>query len=176
MKHQKGFTLVELLVVVAIIGILGSIVGVALGPSRARARDAQRINDLNTIAMALEMYFVENGHYPASGCGWDCNGYSQSWHGNWEALAAQLQPYMAQLPRDPINTPNCGPWQDNCYSYSYGNVGRHSQRIQYDLTAQLESSTHPERCEIKQYRFFFDNRPWCAPGTYSPQIYEASSL
>ncbi len=45
----KGFTLVELLVVVAIIGILGSIVLVSVSGSRAKGRDAKRVEDLQGI-------------------------------------------------------------------------------------------------------------------------------
>ncbi len=61
--RKKGFTLVELLIVVAIIGIL---VGIAIPNflgARIRARVAKSYADLDAIAKANEMYFVDNGEY-----------------------------------------------------------------------------------------------------------------
>ncbi|WKZ24467.1 MAG: FISUMP domain-containing protein [Patescibacteria group bacterium] len=61
-----AFTLIELLVVIAIIGVLSTLVIVALGNSRASARDAKRLNDLKAMANALELYYADNNQYPAS--------------------------------------------------------------------------------------------------------------
>lgn len=77
-KNNKGFTLLELLVVIAIIGILSSVVMVSLSNTRAKARDARRISDVNQIKTALELYYNNYGQYPNptdSGCGgWDTTG------------------------------------------------------------------------------------------------------
>jgi len=61
---NKGFTLVEMLIVVAIIGILSSMVIVGLGSARAKARDSRRISDIRQIQNALEIYYSENRNYP----------------------------------------------------------------------------------------------------------------
>ncbi|HWH07033.1 MAG TPA: prepilin-type N-terminal cleavage/methylation domain-containing protein [Candidatus Paceibacterota bacterium] len=171
----RGFTLIELLVVIAIIGILSSVVLVSLNSARMKARDTRRIADLNQIRLALELYYDDKGYYPPTDCapsGWDCNGYRNSYSASsWAALAAELQPYLPQLPVDPINTA-CAPWNNNCFSYAYGNVGRTTYPAQYDLTAQLESTSNPQRCAVKLWRFYFNNQPWC--GSYSGQLYEAS--
>ena len=53
--NNKAFTLVELLVVIAVIGLLASIVLVSLGPARAKARDAARISDVRQMSTALEI-------------------------------------------------------------------------------------------------------------------------
>ena len=69
MKNNKGFTLIEMLVVVAIIGLLSSVVVVGLGSARQNARDARRISDIRQIQNALEIYYSDstkgNGTYPA---------------------------------------------------------------------------------------------------------------
>ncbi len=62
--NKKGFTLVELLVVVAIIGLLSTLAVVALGSARQKARDAKRLSDIKQVQTALELYFSDNNTYP----------------------------------------------------------------------------------------------------------------
>jgi len=61
---KRGFTLIELMVVVAIIGILMAAGIVAFSNSQRAARDAARIADLNAIGYALEQYYQDNHSYP----------------------------------------------------------------------------------------------------------------
>ncbi|MCX6812102.1 MAG: prepilin-type N-terminal cleavage/methylation domain-containing protein [Candidatus Berkelbacteria bacterium] len=70
-RSRRGFTLVELLIVISIIGILTTIITVSVSNSRARARDAQRSSDLQALNSAIVMYYQANGHYPSlpAGCG-----------------------------------------------------------------------------------------------------------
>ncbi|HWH16311.1 MAG TPA: prepilin-type N-terminal cleavage/methylation domain-containing protein [Candidatus Paceibacterota bacterium] len=172
MSNTRGFTLIELLVVIAIIGVLSSVALASLNQARVKARDASRISQLTEIRKALELYYLDRGYYPPSGCGWDCNGYRYSYDASsWNALQTELAPYMPDLPEDPVNT-GCPPWGNNCFSFAYGNVGRNTYPAQYDLTAQLEDSGSPYRCAVRGYRFYFNNQAWC--GSYSGQIYEAS--
>jgi prepilin-type N-terminal cleavage/methylation domain-containing protein len=62
--RQKGFTLVELLVAIGIIGILSSIAVVSVSNVRAKARDAKRLADVKQIQTALEAYLNDMGKYP----------------------------------------------------------------------------------------------------------------
>ena len=64
MKHESGFTLIEMLVVVAIIGLLASVVITGLGSARQKARDTRRISDIRQIQNALETYYSNNTSYP----------------------------------------------------------------------------------------------------------------
>lgn len=65
-KKQTGFTIVELLIVIVIIGILAAITIVAYNGIQGRARDTQRAQDMQTIVKALEIYKATNGVYPAA--------------------------------------------------------------------------------------------------------------
>ena len=65
MKHESGFTLIEMLVVVAIIGLLASVVITGLGSARQKARDVRRISDIRQIQNALETHYSDNVSYPA---------------------------------------------------------------------------------------------------------------
>jgi general secretion pathway protein G len=66
-KQNKGFTLIELLVVIAIIVILAGIVIFAVNTARVKARDAQRITNLEQIKLALELYADDHSSsYPTT--------------------------------------------------------------------------------------------------------------
>jgi len=68
MKKQRGFTLIELMLVVLIIGILtGVMLGVInIRGIQAKSRDAKRIGDLKKVQTALELYFTDYRGYPES--------------------------------------------------------------------------------------------------------------
>lgn len=72
-NKQSGFTIVELLIVIVVIGILAALVLNTFQGVQARARDTERRTDLNSIATQLEAYYADFGHYPdgsaASTCG-----------------------------------------------------------------------------------------------------------
>lgn len=61
---QKGFTIVELLIVIVVIGILAALVLNTFSGVQKRARDTQRQTDINAIATQLEVYYNDNGGYP----------------------------------------------------------------------------------------------------------------
>ncbi len=65
-QKLPGFTLLELLAVIAIIGILTTLAAVSISNATKRGRDAKRQNHLATIKQALELYAQDEGQYPAS--------------------------------------------------------------------------------------------------------------
>ena len=97
--QNKGFTLVELLVVISIIAILSVIGMTVFSGVQKNARDARRKGDLHAIALALEQYKVNNGSYPLRCEG----GWANSTMGNlW--LPELTSNYLQQpQPVDPIN-------------------------------------------------------------------------
>ena len=104
-----GFTLIELLVVMSIIGLLASVVVSSLNTARGKGRDARRVSDMHQIITALNLYASDhNWQYPSPT-------YSGGSHAGWESSDLEgdtfleaLQPYLAKVPVDPINTVNAG--------------------------------------------------------------------
>src|SRR5256885_15932205 len=61
---QGGFTIVELLIVIVVIGILATLVIVTFTGIQQRARNTKRQTDINAIASHVEAYFADTGKYP----------------------------------------------------------------------------------------------------------------
>lgn len=107
---RKGFTLVELLVVVSIIGIL-SVIGLTLYSGvKARARDAQRLDDARKIMIALEAYKSGAGKYPNARTLGDpnydsrCQVCTSRQGDNWLRELGSGDFINNTYPKDPINT------------------------------------------------------------------------
>ncbi len=66
LQTSKGFTLVEILVVMAVIAILATFVARSFTGSKQKAQDARRLTDIKNIATALERYYNQNDGYPAA--------------------------------------------------------------------------------------------------------------
>jgi prepilin-type N-terminal cleavage/methylation domain-containing protein len=113
-RASKGFTLLEILLVIAAIGILAAIVLVAINPNRqiAQARNTVRQADINTIQKAVEQYLIENGSYPSSISttpGYICNTGTEQVGGSTNCsgrvdLRELVPDYIAGIPRDPQAT------------------------------------------------------------------------
>jgi prepilin-type N-terminal cleavage/methylation domain-containing protein len=63
-KSSRGFTLVELIVVLSVITLLISIILTSLQSARNSARDRRTLSDISQIQLGLELYYNQNGHYP----------------------------------------------------------------------------------------------------------------
>lgn len=96
---KSGFSLIELIVVIAIVSILSGIVYASFGGARAAARDDVRKSDLKQLQLAVETYRAQNGQYPAAGCGTATNSFTAV---DCEDYILNLVPdFISKLPKDP---------------------------------------------------------------------------
>ncbi len=66
-NNNKGFTLIELMVVIAIIGLISSVVLSSLAGARSKARDTKRVGEIRSVERALDLYSLDNnGNFPLS--------------------------------------------------------------------------------------------------------------
>ena len=94
--NRRGVTLIELLIVIAIVGLLLQLMLPAIQASRESARKMSCANNLRNIAIGAQMYEASNGHLPTAGWGWkwigDPNrGVGKNQPGSW---AYQLLPHL----------------------------------------------------------------------------------
>jgi len=87
-RKSHGFTLIEILVVIAIMAILMSIIFGSITAARTKSRDNKRLSDVKEIQLALEQYFDANNAYPLSSS-------------NTFTASNALAPYVNPLPTDP---------------------------------------------------------------------------
>lgn len=99
MKRKKGFTLVEMLIVVVIIGILASALFPKITGYMERTRDLKRQTDLRNIAVALEMYRDHYGEFPLRKGDHRMN-YDDLFWGASSILGISPE-YLTQIPKDP---------------------------------------------------------------------------
>lgn len=132
--------MIELLLVIAIIALLSTIVVVAISGARRKARDTKRVNDISEIQKAVELYFINIGHYPIvttpiilgatdSNCdGGKCSSLSEK---NSFAATTSGEVYMGLIPPAPM------PVEDGCTaeqnSYNYKSVEGSSYSLSFCL-------------------------------------------
>ncbi|MFA5644399.1 MAG: FISUMP domain-containing protein [Patescibacteria group bacterium] len=160
-KNKKAFTLIELLVVIAIIGILATLAIVSLQNARARARDAKRIADIKQIQTALELYFNDNGAYPAS-------------TSVTSSIRSTSRVYMERYPQAPTPPDGDCTEENNEYVYTEAGEDNGSYVLTFclggnvsDLSAGNYSATH--------LGFFYVAPVW-ACGDDIDFIYNGSSV
>lgn len=116
-KTKRGFTLLEILLVVGIIAVLAGIVIIAINPGRQLAivRNAERTSDIKQISNAVQQYYIDNGHYPTSMpttlmeiCDTGTSSPAEGYCGDLADLSALVPAYLPAIPKDPQATTTDG--------------------------------------------------------------------
>ena len=136
-KFKKGFTLVELMIVIAIISILTAISLFGIQGSRESARDTKRKSDLETIRSALEMYKSDHNEYPPSdNCTWNLQWPTCDSLGNNWIPELVNDGYIAKLPIEVMLNDSYVGDSPHTFSYNYQRV----TPTTYRLLCQLENA------------------------------------
>jgi general secretion pathway protein G len=133
-RPARGFTLIEILVVVVILGILAAIVvpRVMERPGEARATRARQ--DIQSIVTALNMYKLDNFAYPSTEQGLDALAAKPSGQPdapNWKG------PYLDRTPKDPWGRP-----------YQYQHPGQHGDIDVYSFGADGKAGGEGEAADV----------------------------
>ncbi|MBI2029451.1 prepilin-type N-terminal cleavage/methylation domain-containing protein [Candidatus Gottesmanbacteria bacterium] len=131
-NHKFGFTLIELIVVMAIIAILAAAGLSSFTSTQKKGRDGRRKADLTQVSRSLEFYYNDHGQYPISNngliaaCGGTCDG-DCSWGGGPMCSPTNAATvYLQTLAKDPVTN----------YQYFYSS----SDGSYYRLYARLENT------------------------------------
>lgn len=132
---KKGFTLIEMLVVLAIMGVIVGLTLFGIGGAREASRDAKRKADLEVLRSAVEIYKADCNKYPLGegnpSSVLATSGDSLSGDGS-SSSCLTTNNYLNQIPSDPID-PNA-----NYRYYSNGTI--------YEICAALEQGTGTVTC------------------------------
>ncbi|HSW90781.1 MAG TPA: type II secretion system protein [Candidatus Saccharimonadales bacterium] len=153
---RSGFTIVELLVVITVIGILATITVVSYNGVHARTRDDRRRTDVANIIKAMELYYSDNNSYPTpltnTGSAIN-NGWYSSGDTSWSKLSTLMLGSQAidVVPVDPINTPSGVPSAGGLVyaiyvNYNGGYCGATAGQM-YMLVYKLEASTQVQKTD-----------------------------
>ena len=131
-RNRRGFTIVELLIVIVIIGILAALVIITYSGIQQKARDTERKTDVNAVHGHLEAYYAQVGSYPAMA---DVN--DATWR---SANMKGLDPAALQDPKGSSQA-LCAAVSNTCYGYAPTPAGCTTAAgdcTAYTLTANLE--------------------------------------
>lgn len=134
-KKQQGFTIVELLIVIVVIGILAALVITTFTGIQRKARDTERQTDIKAVHGQVEAYYAQNGRYPTL-----ANVNDSSWR------SSNMKGLDAEALKDPKGTAStlASAAAANVYSYDVQRSGggtcdnSTNDCAEYTLTATLE--------------------------------------
>jgi len=117
-RYEEGFTLIELMIAIVIIGILATIAVPVYSNAVQESKISKAKADLRTLESAIEIYFIEKGEYPKE-----------------EKLEDSLSSYLKSLPKDP--------WANSSYEYELNEDGtQYKVYLPANTTNKLESDLY----------------------------------
>lgn len=125
-SNQQGFTLLEVMVVIVIIGLMATLVIPNIMGSKERANKQKARADINVLENALEMYRIDHNNYPSNDKGLNAL-TAEGDQGDDNSISGG---YIHNLPKDP--------WGNN---YHYANPGQHKDVDIYSSGADGKPGT-----------------------------------
>lgn len=144
LRKEAGFTFIEIMIVIVIIGFLASIVGPQVIGRVGKARTVSAQNQIGTFDTALEQYYLDNGAYPTTEQGLQAlytkpgiSPVPKNWNG----------PYVQrEIPKDPWGNPyiyKC-PGEHNAKSYDLYSYGKDGQEGGTGESADITNWTNTQ--------------------------------
>ena len=109
-QRKRGFTLIELVVVVSILAVLSGVLVPRIRGHVEATRDAERLDDLKTIRNAIEQFLMDRGTLPGASGNSKYGGWDVSHDGDFIAELVDAG-YLDAMPTDPVN--------DEIFHYRY---------------------------------------------------------
>lgn len=130
-RNQRGFSLMELMIVMVILGLLASLVGPAMFKKLGTAKQKTAATQIGMLMASLDAYRLDIGHYPSQQEGLEAlvvNPGEDKWDG----------PYLKKgVPMDP--------WDNE---YHYQNPGEHGEVDIYSLGADNREGGEKENADV----------------------------
>ncbi|WP_257292391.1 type II secretion system major pseudopilin GspG [Endozoicomonas sp. ONNA1] len=98
-QKQQGFTLIEIMVVIVILGVLASLVAPNVLGNKEKADQQKAVSDIVTLENALDMYKLDNNHFPSTQQG--LNALVEQPSGSPQPRNYRDNGYIRRLPQDP---------------------------------------------------------------------------
>jgi len=137
-KKTAGFTLIEIMVVIGIIGILSAIIFASFSDARQISRDKVRTTTLKEMQLAIEFYKAQNDVYPAAGCSTPNTNFAGPGEpGDTEYskcsdyISGLVPDFMPSLPTDPVFEQEAG------RGFFYRSDGNSYKLMAYDVVENL---------------------------------------
>ena len=136
-RYSRGFTLLELMVVIVIIGVLAALIAPKVLEKVGQAKVTAASSDISNLMNALKMYKLDNGRYPSTDQGLQAlvsKPTSGSVPGNWKS-------YLDKLPEDPWHHP-----------YQYANPGAHGEIDVFSFGADGQAGGEGDDADIGSWQ------------------------
>ena len=162
---DNGFSILELMIVVTIIGILATVAVQKWREYQAKTRDNIRKLALTQVAKALEVYYMKHRAYPSTSGAWwgeSSTRGSKPYFGDTAYVPGLAPTYINELPRDPLmddlNCSDCGYWYISTNGSGY-KLGSHLSK------SGVKNEAGPENFPKVGEPFYDPTRP-----TYSLMV------
>ncbi len=144
LKKVKGFTLIEILIVLAVVGLILTIVSISLSAKRAEIRDLERISSMNALRDAMMVVKNQTGSYENSYCS---PTYVSLCAGQANSELLQILPNLAKM-NDPEETRvSCATSREVCENqacnYTFLNINEDDFEVLFHLEHGADGYTEP---------------------------------